>query len=63
MTLSTPVLIALLVLVLVAIAGNTMIAAAFLRNRKVNFRNMQSKGDADREELHERVRKLREPRE
>jgi len=56
---NTPgVLIILLVLALVIIAGNTMIAVAFLRGRKDHFKGTRAKTDEAMDELHQRVEEL-----
>ena len=55
---STAVLIIALVLALVIIAGNTMIAIAFLRGRKDNFKNLNARDQDAMDELHRRVEEL-----
>ena len=55
---TTGILIVLLILTLVIIAGNTMIAVAFLRGRKDVFKGTRGKTDEDMEELHHRVEEL-----
>ena len=55
---STAVLIALLVLVLVILVGNTMIAVAFLKGRRGKFGGMRGGNDKAIDELHERIQQL-----
>ncbi|MCL4530332.1 MAG: hypothetical protein M1282_13070 [Chloroflexi bacterium] len=55
---STAVLIIALILVIVIIAGNTMIAVAFLRGRKDNFKNLNTRDQDAMDELHRRVEEL-----
>ncbi len=55
---STAVLIIALILALVIIAGNTMIAIAFLRGRKDNFKNLNMRDQDSMDELHRRVEEL-----
>jgi hypothetical protein len=55
---STAVLIIALILVLVILIGNTLIAVAFLRGRKDNFKGIQGRDDAAMNELHQRVEEL-----
>ncbi len=55
---STAVLIIALILALVIIAGNTMIAIAFLRGRKDNFKNLNTRDQDAMDELHRRVEEL-----
>jgi hypothetical protein len=55
---STAVLVALLILVLVILVGNTMIAVAFLKGRRGEFHGMRGRDDEAMDELHERVQKL-----
>jgi len=55
---SNAVIVALLLLVLVILIGNTMIAVAFLRGRKDNFRGVGSRDKSALEELHRRVENL-----
>ncbi len=52
------ILIILLILALVILAGNTMIAVAFLRGRKDNFKGTRGRNDEDVNELHRRVEEL-----
>ena len=52
------ILIILLILALVILAGNTMIAVAFLRGRKDNFKGTRGRNDEDMDELHRRVEEL-----
>ncbi len=55
---TTIVLIAVLLLVLVVLVGNTMIAAAFLRARKGNFKGVRGRDGEALDELHRRVEEL-----
>ncbi len=55
---TTGILIVLLILALIIIAGNTMIAVAFLRGRKDVFKGTRGKNDEAMEELHRRVEAL-----
>ncbi|MGA7193848.1 MAG: hypothetical protein WBW94_09465 [Anaerolineales bacterium] len=55
---STAILVILLILVLVILAGNTMIAVAFLRGRKDNFKNLRGRDDDALDELHRRVQEI-----
>ena len=55
---TTAVLVIALILVLVILAGNTMIAVAFLRGRKDNFKGMRGRDDEAMDELHRRVEEL-----
>ncbi len=55
---STAVLIVVLVLVLIVLAGNTMIAVAFLRGRKGPNGGIRGREDAAMDELHRRVQGL-----
>ena len=55
---STAILVVLLILVLVILAGNTLIAVAFLRGRKDNFKNLGSRDQAAMDELHRRVQEI-----
>ena len=55
---STAILVILLILVLVILAGNTMIAVAFLRGRKDNFKNLRGRDDEALDELHRRVQEI-----
>ena len=55
---STAVLIIVLVLALVILAGNTMIAVAFLRGRKDNFKGLRGRDDSAMDELHQRVQEI-----
>jgi hypothetical protein len=57
------VLIAVLLLALVILAANTLLAVAFLRDRKGGFRSLRGHGDDALEELHKRVQELPEKRE
>jgi hypothetical protein len=58
--LSTPVLIAILILGILIVIGNTMIAVAFLRGRKGNFRDLELRDGKSMDELHERVQALKD---
>ena len=55
---STAVLVVALLLVLVILAGNTMIAVAFLRGRKDGFKGLRGREDSAMEELHKRVQEI-----
>jgi hypothetical protein len=55
---STAILVILLILVLVILAGNTMIAVAFLRGRKDNFKGLRGRDDEALDELHRRVQEI-----
>jgi hypothetical protein len=55
---STAVLVALLVLILVILVGNTMIAVAFLKGRRGDFKGMRGRDEEARDELHRRVEKI-----
>ncbi len=55
---STPVLIAALILVVVILIGNTMIAIAFLRGRRDHFRSLSKGEEEAMNELHRRVQEL-----
>lgn len=56
---STAVLIVALILVIVILVGNTMIAVAFLRGRKDNFKGgTRGRDDEAMDELHRRVEEL-----
>ena len=55
---STAVLVIVLILVLVILAGNTLIAVAFLRGRKDNFKGLRGRDDAALDELHRRVQEI-----
>ncbi len=55
---STAILIIVLILALVILIGNTMIAVAFLRGRKDNFKNLGSRDDSALAELHQRVQEI-----
>ena len=55
---TTGILIILLILALAILAGNTMIAVAFLRGRKDNFKGTRGRSGEDMDELHRRVEKL-----
>lgn len=57
---STAVLVIALILALAIIAGNAMIAAAFLRGRKDHFRGMRGRDEEAMDELHHRVQELPE---
>jgi hypothetical protein len=52
------VLLILLVLALVILAGNTLIAVAFLRGRRRGPQSRRRGDDQDMEELHARVQRL-----
>jgi hypothetical protein len=54
----TAVSLAVLLLVLVILVGNTMIAVAFLKGRKGRFKRLGSPDDEAIDELHRRVQKL-----
>ena len=51
------VLVVLLILALVILAGNTLLALAFLRGRRGNSKTMRE-GDSAMDELHARVQRL-----
>jgi hypothetical protein len=51
-------LVVLLILVIVVLVGNTMIALAFLRGRKDNFKDLGSRDQAAMDELHRRVQEI-----
>ena len=55
---STALLVILLILVLVILAGNTLIAVAFLRGRKDNFKGLRGRDQAAMDELHRRVQEI-----
>lgn len=55
---NTVVLLIVLLLALVILAGNTMIAIAFLRGRRGKFKGFNSRDDEAIDELHRRVEKL-----
>jgi len=55
---STAILIVAFILVLVILVGNTMIAVAFLRGRKDNFKGLRGRDDAALDELHRRVQEI-----
>ncbi len=50
--------IVLLILVLVILVGNTLMAVAFLRGRKDNFKGVRGRDDTAMDELHKRVEEL-----
>ncbi|HUI89990.1 MAG TPA: hypothetical protein VLX61_14830 [Anaerolineales bacterium] len=55
---SIAILAIVLILVLVILAGNTMIAVAFLRGRKDHFKTLGGRDDAALDELHRRVQEI-----
>ena len=55
---TTAVAVALLLLVLAILIGNTMIAISFLRGRKDNLKGIGSRDDSAMEELHRRIENL-----
>jgi len=55
---STAILIVALILAIVILAGNTMIAVAFLRGRKRNFKALGGRDDSALDELHRRVQEI-----
>ncbi len=55
---STPLLVIILLLALALIVTNVMIAIAFLRGRKDNFKSLSGREDKSIEELHQRVKDL-----
>jgi hypothetical protein len=55
---STAILIIILVFALVILIGNTMIAVAFLRGRKDNFKALGSRDNSALDELHRRVQEI-----
>jgi hypothetical protein len=56
------VMIVVLVLSIAILVGNTMIAIAFLRNRRKNMRTRRESEQDAMEELHRRVQDLTERR-
>ena len=55
---STAILVIALILVLAILVGNTMIAVAFLRGRKDDFKTLRGRDDAAMDELHRRVQDI-----
>jgi hypothetical protein len=55
---STAILVVALILALVILAGNTLIAVAFLRGRKDNFKGLRGRDEAAMDELHRRVQEI-----
>ncbi len=55
---STAILIIVLILALVILVGNTLIALAFLRGRKGNFKALGGRDDSALDELHRRVKEI-----
>ena len=55
---STAIIIIAVILALVILVGNTMIALAFLRGRKDNFKGLRGHDDTAMDELHKRVEEL-----
>jgi len=51
-------LIVALLLVVIILVGNTMIAIAFLRGRRGDFKSVQGRDSEAMEELHKRVQAL-----
>jgi len=51
-------LIAVLLLVVIILVGNTMIAIAFLRGRRGDFKSVQGRDSEAMDELHKRVQAL-----
>ena len=51
-------LIVVLLLVLIILVGNTMIAIAFLRGRRGDFKSIQGRDREAMDELHKRVQDL-----
>ena len=51
-------LIVVLLLVLIILVGNTMIAIAFLRSRRGDFKSIQGRDREAMDELHKRVQDL-----
>ena len=60
---STAVLIIALIFVLAILIGNTMIAVAFLRGRKDNFKGLRGREDEAMDELHRRVQEISKKKE
>jgi hypothetical protein len=56
------VLVVLLILALVILAGNTLLAVAFLRGRRGRSRSPRSGEDNAMDELHARVQQLEQKR-
>lgn len=56
---STAVLVVLLILAVLLLAGNTMIAIAFLKGRKGGYKGFGRRDDTDLNELHRRVQDLK----
>lgn len=52
------VLVIALILSLVILVGNTMLAIAFLRGRRSNWKSSQGRQQDDMDELHRRVQEL-----
>jgi len=51
--------VVVLLLAVIILIGNTMIAIAFLRGRRGDFKSVQGRDAEAMNELHERVRELR----
>ena len=60
---STAILVVALILALVILAGNTLIAVAFLRGRKDNFKGLRGRDEAAMDELHRRVQEISKKKE
>jgi hypothetical protein len=56
------VLVVLLVLALVILAGNTLLAVAFLRGRRGRSKSLRGSDETAMDEPHARVQKLEQPR-
>jgi len=52
------VLIAVLLLVVIILVGNTLMAVAFLRGKRGDFKSVQGRDHAAMDELHKRVQEL-----
>jgi hypothetical protein len=55
---TTALLIALLVLAVIILIGNTMIAVAFLRGKGTDLKSLQGRDREAMDELHQRVQAL-----
>ena len=60
---STAILVVALILALVILAGNTLIAVAFLRGRKDNFKGLRGRDEGAMDELHRRVQEISKKKE
>jgi hypothetical protein len=59
---ATAVLVVLLLLALIILAGNVMMAIAFLKGRKGDIHGVRGHDDAAIDELHQRVQEFRPKR-